>query len=453
MTMKTEKMSFTKKLIALVLPIAVQNLMTALVSASDALMLGFLNQTALSAVSLATQVQFVLNLFFAAITIGTTVLAAQYWGKQDKESVEEVLCIALRISFLISLIFFMAAFFFPRALMKIFTNEMLLIESGIPYLRIVSWSYLFMGFSQIYLCIMKNSGRTTKSTIYGSSALILNILLNAVFIFGLFGFPQMGITGAALATTISRAVELILTIIENMKKGVVRIKLKYFHSDFVRLKRDFYRYTMPVLANELVWGCGFTMFSVIMGHLGSDAVAANSVANIVKNMIACVCLGIGTGSGILVGNELGRGNLETAKKYGSLLCRIALITGVVSGLLILLSSPLVLTLTTSLTEQAHAYLQIMLYICSYYMIGKSINSTVVAGIFCAGGDTKFGFLCDAVTMWVIIIPLGAFAAFILQLPISAVYFILNLDELVKLPAVYRHYKQYKWVKNLTTNQQ
>ena len=451
--MRTENNVFYKKLIALVFPIAIQNLMTALVSASDALMLGFLDQTALSAVSLATQVQFVLNLFFSAITIGTTVLAAQYWGKQDKESVEEVLCIALKMSILISIIFFTAAFFFPRLLMRIFTNEISLIEAGIPYLRIVSWSYLFMGFSQIYLCIMKNSGRTTKSTIYGSSALVLNILLNAILIFGLLGFPQMGIAGAALATTISRAVELFLTIFENVKTGVVRVQLKYFCSNFVRLKRDYYRYTMPVLANELVWGCGFTMFSVIMGHLGSDAVAANSVANIVKNIIACVCLGIGTGSGILVGNELGSGNLETAKKYGRLLCKISLITGAVSGLFILLSSPLVLMFTTSLTEQAHAYLQIMLYICSYYMIGKSINSTVIAGIFCAGGDTKFGFICDAVTMWIIIIPLGAFAAFILHLPILAVYFLLNLDELIKLPAVYRHYKQYKWVKNLTTNQQ
>lgn len=448
--MKTEKNVFYKNLIALVFPIAVQNLMTALVSASDALMLGFLNQTALSAVSLATQVQFVLNLFFTALTIGTTVLAAQYWGKHDKESVEEVLCIALKISFLISLIFFVAAFFFPRVLMQIFTNEIPLIEAGIPYLRIVSWSYLFMGFSQIYLCIMKNSGRTTKSTIYGSSALILNIVLNAILIFGLFGFPQMGIVGAALATTISRAIELILTIFENMKMGVVRVKWKYFRSDSARLKRDYYRYTMPVLANELAWGCGFTMFSVIIGHLGSDAVAANSIANIVKNLIACVCLGIGTGSGILVGNELGSGSLETAKKYGGLLCRISLIVGAVSGLLILLSSPLVLMFATSLTEQAHAYLRIMLYICSYYMIGKSINSTAVAGIFCAGGDTKFGLICDSITMWIIIIPLGAFAAFILNLPVLAVYFILNLDELIKLPAVYRHYKQYKWVRNLTT---
>lgn len=155
---------------------------------------------------MAAQVQFVLNLFLTALTIGVTVLAAQYWGKQDRESVEEVLCIALKISFLVSMIFFMAALFLSRVLMQIFTNEMLLIEAGIPYLRIVSWSYLFMGFSQIYLCIMKNSGRTSRSTIYGSSALVLNILLNAILIFGLFGFPQRGIAGAALATTYDREI-------------------------------------------------------------------------------------------------------------------------------------------------------------------------------------------------------------------------------------------------------
>lgn len=125
---------------------------------------------------------------------------------------------------------------------------------------------------------------------------------------------------------------MLLTVFENTKPGVVRTGLDYFCSDSVRLKRDYYRYTMPVLANELVRGCGFTMFSVIMGHLGSDAVAANSVADIVKNIIACVCLGIGTGNGILAGNEPGGGNLETAKKYGSLLCRISLITGAVGFL-------------------------------------------------------------------------------------------------------------------------
>lgn len=446
---REEKKEFYRKLFALVLPLALQNLMTALVSASDALMLGLLDQSSLSSVSLATQVQFVLNLFYAALTIGATVLAAQYWGKGDREAVERVLAIALKGSMAVSLVFFLAAFFCPQFLMQIFTDDPELIRLGLPYLRIVSWSYLFMGVSQIYLCIMKNSGRTMRSTAYGSSAVVLNLLLNTLLIFGLLGFPKMEIAGAALATTVSRAVELGLVLLENRKKDQVRIRMKYLREGSPVLRKDFVRYTSPVMANELVWGCGFTMFSVIMGHLGSDAVAANSIANIVKNIIACMCLGIGTGSGILVGNELGRGALDRAREYGGRLCRIAVAAGAVSGAVLLVCSPLVQLLAVSLSEQAHEYLRVMLMICAYYMVGKAVNSTVVAGIFCAGGDTKFGLLCDAVTMWVIIVPVGMLAAFVWKLPVLTVYFLLNLDEFVKLPAVYRHYKKYLWVRNLT----
>ena len=446
---REEKKEFYRKLFALVLPLALQNLMTALVSASDALMLGLLDQSSLSSVSLATQVQFVLNLFYAALTIGATVLAAQYWGKGDKEAVERVLAIALKGSMAVSLVFFLAAFFCPQFLMQIFTDDPELIRLGLPYLRIVSWSYLFMGVSQIYLCIMKNSGRTMRSTAYGSSAVVLNLLLNTLLIFGLLGFPKMEIAGAALATTVSRAVELGLVLLENRKKDQVRIRMKYLREGSPVLRKDFVRYTSPVMANELVWGCGFTMFSVIMGHLGSDAVAANSIANIVKNIIACMCLGIGTGSGILVGNELGRGALDRAREYGGRLCRIAVAAGAVSGAVLLVCSPLVQLLAVSLSEQAHEYRRVMLMICAYYMVGKAVNSTVVAGIFCAGGDTKFGLLCDAVTMWVIIVPVGMLAAFVWKLPVLTVYFLLNLDEFVKLPAVYRHYKKYLWVRNLT----
>lgn len=447
--MESEKRIFYRKLWGLVFPIAIQNLMTALVSASDAFMLGFVSQTSLSAVSLATQIQFVHNLFMLALTIGATTLAAQYWGKGDTDSVEEILAIVLKISMAVSVVFFIAAMFFSGFLMRIFTNDIKLIQAGIPYLRIVSVSYLFMGFSQIYLCIMKNSGRTAKSTIYGSVAVVINIGFNVIFIFGLAGFPDMGIAGAALATTVSRALELLLTIYENMHRSLVCVRLKYIRNSSKKLKKDFWHYTTPVLGNELVWGCGFTMFSVIMGHLGSDAVAANSVANILKNIIACVCNGIGIGAGIIVGNELGKGEMERAREYGNRLFKLAVFAGAVSGLILLAVSPVLRIFTGSLSAQAHSYLKNMMYICTYYMIGKSVNATVIAGVFCAGGDTKFGLKCDAVTMWVILIPIGMITAFVLKLPIMVVYFIISMDEIIKLPAVYRHYKKYNWVRNLT----
>lgn len=439
---------FYKKLLSLVLPIAFQQFMLALVSASDAIMLGAIDQSLLSAASLAGQITFVYNLFLAAMTIGASIFTAQYYGKGDISSVEKILAIVLKISAVVSFCFFMASLLIPGALMRIFTSDKALIEAGITYLKIVGVTYLMCSVSQIYLCILKNCGSAYKSMAISSTAVVLNIFLNAVFIFGLFKVPRLGIAGAAIATSVSRAAELAWTICEMHRKGRIQIKLKYLlHTDKI-LRNSFWKYTLPVLGNELVWGCGFTMYSVIMGHLGSDAVAANSIANIVKNLAACFCLGIGSGGGIIVGNELGAGKLMQAKLYGRKLCLMSVISGALSGFIMLAAIPVILRISKLSPESLH-YLKWMLVMCSYYMIGKSINSTTIAGIFCAGGDSGFGFLCDTITLWFITIPLGLIAAFVLNMPVLVVYFIVNLDEIIKLPAVYKHYKKYKWIKDLT----
>ncbi len=439
---------FYSKLFSLVLPIAFQQFMLAAVNASDALMLGLLDQDSLSAVSLAGQVQFVFNLFLAAMTIGASMLAAQYWGKGDRDAVERILALVLKITTPVSLAVFLAAQLCPGLLMRIFTRDEVLIAGGVRYLQVVGLSYLMTGISQIFLCILKNSGQAMKSTVISSFSVVLNIFLNAVFIFGFWIFPEMGIAGAALATVIAKAAELLWLFAESCREGRIHLRMRYvIHTDPL-LRKDFWKYTTPVLANEMVWGCGFTMYSVIMGHLGSDAVAANSIANIVKNLIACFCSGIGNGGGILVGNELGQGNLEKARSYGGRLCRISIVSGIISGLVLLALSPLILSVS-NLSDVSAGYLRGMLLICSYYMIGRAVNATTIAGIFCAGGDSRFGLLCDTIVMWVIAVPLGLISAFVLNLPVLAVYFVISLDEMVKLPAVYRHYKKYAWVKDLT----
>lgn len=312
--------------------------------------------------------------------------------------------------------------------------------------------YLFCGVSQIYLCIMKNSGYAGKSMLIGSAAALLNIVLNAVLIYGLLGAPRMEASGAAAATAVSRGIELMWSLAEMGRKDHIKIRMKYVIQPDHALHREFWRYTLPVLGNELVWGGGFTMYSVIMGHLGTDAVAANSIANIVKNLIASLAMGIGNGGAIIVGNELGAGQLETARAYGGKLCRIAVGSGVCSGVFLLLISPVVLAVT-DLSPTASEYLKWMFVMCSYYMVGKYINGTTISGIFCAGGDSKFGFLCDAVTLWCFTVPAGFVAAFLLKWPVLPVYFIINLDEIVKLPAVYRRYRKYIWLKDLTIGNQ
>lgn len=193
------------------------------------------------------------------------------------------------------------------------------------------------------------------------------------------------------------------------------------------------------------------MYSVILGHMGSDAAAANSIANIVKNLAICVCEGIGAASAVLVGAELGQGLLEKAKAYGAKLCRISLICGIISGIIILCVIPFVPFFST-ITPTTQKYLKVMLIVSSYYVIGKAMNMTVIFGSFPSGGDSKFGFKCDTVTMWCVTVPLGLISAFLLKLPVIAVYIIINIDEIVKLPAVYRHYKKYLWLNNLTNKE-
>lgn len=444
--MDERKRSLRKEIVRLAFPIALQQFMTALVGACDAIMLGKLSQDAMSAVSLATQVTFVFNLFMFAFMAGENMFVAQYYGKGDYTGISQVFSLVTKICGCIAVVFLAGTLFFSEQLMRILTNEETLIVLGSEYLRVIGISYVFSGIAQTFLAIMKNCGAVNMSTLINGVMVILNIALNAVFIFGLSGFPKMGIKGAALATVLATVVQFLWSV------GYVlcRIRAVKFslRSCEKKLFGRFWQKTVPLLINNLAWGIGFSMYSVIMGHLGTDAVAANGIANISKNLVVCFCLGLGNAGSIIVGNRLGADRLKEAKEAGGTLTRTAIIAGIVSGLVLIALSPFI-TKMVDLTPTARGYLQKMLLICSYYIAGKSVNCMTIGGIFAAGGDSKFGMLCDSVTLWCIIVPLGCICAFILKLPVMVVYFVLNLDEIIKLPVVYKHYKKYKWIKNLT----
>lgn len=444
--MDERKRSLRKEIVRLALPIALQQFMTALVGACDAIMLGKLSQDAMSAVSLATQVTFVFNLFMFAFMAGENMFVAQYYGKGDYTGISQVFSLVTKICGCIAVVFLAGTLFFPEQLMRILTNEETLVVLGSEYLRVIGISYVFSGIAQTFLAIMKNCGAVNMSTLINGVMVILNIALNAVFIFGLSGFPKMGIKGAALATVLATVVQFLWSV------GYVlcRIRAVKFslRSCEKKLFGRFWQKTVPLLINNLAWGIGFSMYSVIMGHLGTDAVAANGIANISKNLVVCFCLGLGNAGNIIVGNRLGADRLQEAKEVGETLTKTAIIAGIVSGLVLIALSPFI-TKMVDLTPTARGYLQKMLLISSYYIAGKSVNCMTIGGIFAAGGDSKFGMLCDSVTLWCIIVPLGCICAFILKLPVMVVYFVLNLDEIIKLPVVYKHYKKYKWIKNLT----
>ena len=439
---------FYKRLWTLALPISFQSLMLAMVAAFDALMLGRVAQEEMTAVSLATQIQFVQNMFLMSGTAAGSILGAQYFGKGDRRTIEELFNLMLRFCGLISVLFFLACELIPGALMHAFTHDPVLIGIGSAYLRIAGWSYLLTGVSQCYLAVMKFTDHVTPVAWISSSAVIANIVLNAVFIFGLLGLPRMNARGAALATTLSRVIELGLCIAVSTREGYVRPAWDRFLKGQKQLRKDFTRQCLPLLGASLFWGVGFTSYTAIMGHMGSDAAAGNAVASVVRDLVCCACNGIGSAAGIMVGNALGAGDLERGKACGIKLKNISWVIGFASTALVLAVTPLVVRMVI-LTEEARGYLTGMMVIMAFYMIGRCVNTVSINGVLDGGGDTVFDLYSLAVCMWGIAIPLALLGAFVFHWPVLAVYSCTCLDEVGKIPWVMIRLRKYKWVRDLT----
>ena len=440
--------SFLKMTFSLVLPMAIQNLINTAITSADVMMLGKVGETALSASSLAGQVQFIMNLIFFGLTSGAAVLTAQYWGKRDIETIEKVMGIALRFSFIVAIGFTVAALFLPRQLMMLFSSEADVIAEGAVYLRIICISYIPCSFSMVFLNLMRSVERVVISTVVYSFGLVCNVTLNAILIFGLLGFPAMGVAGAALATLITRLLELAIVVVYSQKNPVAHFRWKnVLHMDKLLFK-DFLKFSIPVTLNEMMWGLGTSVNAMIMGHLGSTVVAANSVAQVMRQLAMVLCMGLANATAIILGKAIGENKYEAAKIYASRFIRLTLIAGVCGGLLILCVGPIAGMFMT-LSEQSKAYLNFMMIIMSYFCVCQAYNTTMIVGVFRAGGDTKFGLILDVTTLWCGSILASWFCAFVLHLPVEIVYIVLLSDEVIKIPFSYMRYRQKKWLKNVT----
>lgn len=442
---------FYKQIKKLVIPIVIQNLLSATVNSTDVVMLNYVGQSAISAVSLAAQYATILFMVYYGLGTGATMLCAQYYGKKDFKAIRVVEGIALRFSVTASCVFALLVLTVPEMLMKVFTNDAELIALGASYLRILSVAYLCWGVIEVYLAVLRSIGQVKISTALNALAFVLNIILNAVFIFGLFGAPKLGVVGVAIATSASRVVELIGCIVASIYNKEVKLKLSYMFLKNKVLFADFVKMSLPALGNDIIWGLGFSMYSVVLGHLGNDVVAANSFVTVVRNFGTVLCFGMASAGGILLGNEIGEGKMETACADARRIMKLTVLSGAVGGLLVLLVTPFVLQVA-DVTPLARHYLKYMLLINTYYIMGAAVNTTLIAGVFRAGGDSRFGFICDAITMWGYGVPLGFLAAFVFKLPVMWVYFLLCTDEFVKWPWVLKHYRSDKWLKNITRDE-
>ena len=392
--MKAESKRFYQSLMALVLPITLQNFITNAVNSADVFMLGYVGQTELSAVSLANQFQFLLSGVFFGISSAVVMLASQYWGKKDTDSIQAVMGIAVKIAFVITGLLAIGSVCMPETLMRIYTDNEMLISIGTSYLRIVGMSYVCMSFSQVYLCALRSMERAQISTAISAVALLSNIVLNAVFIFGIGGAPKLGVIGVAVGTTTARVLELLLCLADAVRGKIFRINLKIMFGKHKMLFADFCKYSIPALINDFAWTLAFSMYSVIMGHMNADVVAANSVVSTVRNLCMIMGFALGSGASVLLGIEIGEGRIEDARRDARKSCYVTLVVGIATGILILLLRPLVF-MCFSLTDRAEGYLNIMLWISSYYVVGQAMNTLLISGVFRAGGDSKFGMISSS----------------------------------------------------------
>ncbi|HEY9575926.1 MAG TPA: MATE family efflux transporter [Lachnospiraceae bacterium] len=433
----------------LVIPMALQNLINVGVTSADVIMLGRLGETALSAASLAGQVFFVMTLILFGLTSGASVLSAQYWGKKDTETIEKILGLSLRLGIIVGLIFTAIVWINPVFVMGLFSKEKEVIKEGIRYLRVISLSYVLSAITIVYFNIIRSVEKVLVATVTYAVSLGVNIVLNAIFIFGLLGAPKMGVAGAALGTLAARIVELSIMLWYDRKlNDVIRIRLKNLWLRDKVLMKDFMYYAFPVIINELLWGLGMAVVASIMGHMGQTAVAANSVAQVSRQLALVIAFGVSSAAAIILGKTIGENNRELAKRYATLLMQASLVMGLMGSLVILGISPLARHYM-SLTDTAKEYLRVMMYVMSFYCVAQSLNCTLIVGIFRSGGDTKAGLIIDVCFMWTGSILFGSLAAFVWHLPVTLVYLILICDEILKLPVAYYRYRSYKWLNNVT----
>lgn len=442
---------FYKKMITIAIPVMIQNLISSSLNMVDTMMIGRLGANEIAAVGLANQFYFIFSLVIFGVNSGCSIFTAQFWGKKDKENVRKVLGICLVLGCASGLIFNIFAAFTPNFVMKFFTNDLKVIELGGNYLRIVGFSYIITAISYAFSFSCRGIGEAKLPMITSAIALACNTVLNAFLIFGIGGFPKLGIEGAAIATLIARIVEMALVIIITYKrKNAIAGKV----SEFLSFSKEFFKTVIktisPVVVNEILWSIGMTMYAVIYAYISTDAVATYQIANTVQNIFIVAGFGLANACSVMLGNEIGRGNEEKAQIYGMKFIKITFIIGCIAGALLFISSNIIVSMykvSPNIIHDAKVILKIFAFITPFRML----TSVIIVGILRSGGDIKRSFIIEMSGIWIIGVPLAIIGSMVLKLPIYTVVALVYIQEFVKVVFGYKRFKSKLWISNLVDN--
>jgi putative MATE family efflux protein len=438
-----------KHLFMLTLPIALQNIVSYSVGLADNVMVGSLGEVAISGVYVCNQLQIILQMLVSGIGAAQMVLAAQYWGRRDKESIKQIISIAVKIAIAFAVILWVAVFIFPRQILSLYTNDELVVIEAMKYAKIICFSYLFFSISNVLTASLRCIG-TVKIGLYISiAAFLLNVSLNWILIFGHFGAPALGVQGAAIATLITRIVECLSILIYVLSVDrKLRMKISdFFHWNNV-LRKDFMKYGLPVIMGDILWGINLTVQGGIIGRLGASSIAAVSIVNTIFSVISVGVYGTANASSVIIGNTVGEGDINKVKQYSKKLQLVFLGVGICTGLLLFLIKDYIL-MFYQITDETKQMASALMLVLSVTVIGTAYQMSTLTGIVRAGGATHFVLINDIIFVWGVVIPLSLFMAFVIGAPTWIVFLCLKCDQILKCAVAVIKVNRYNWIKKLT----
>ncbi len=440
---------FYKTFFSLFGVVALQNIIVFSVNLADSMMLGSYSETAMSGVSLANQIQFLLQMFVNGAANGLVVIASQYWGKKQTAPIKKVFSVAFFAGVLMSAVLMVIVLAFPQNVLGILSDEQAIVLEGARYIRIMAFSYVIFAVTNILIALMRSVEAVSIGFYTSVLALIFNVGLNYCLIFGKFGFPEMGAEGAAVATVISRAVEFIAVVVYVF---VIDKRLSMKLRDILSLEKsfvkDYIKAGLPLIGSGGSWGVAMTVQTAIIGRLGAAAIGANAVSAPIFQVVSVLYTSSGNASSVLIGKTVGENDIPRVKKYAIKLQIMYIIIGVISCLALLLARDTIISFY-DVTAETAALSAVFINILSITVIGSSYEAPCLCGIVSGGGDTKFVFKNDIIFMWCMVLPLSFLSAFVFNWPVPVTFFILKSDQITKcLVAVFK-VNRFKWIKTLT----
>lgn len=433
---------------AITVPVALQYLLTYGVALMDSIMVGALGETELSAVTVANQPFFLFTMCIFGLSSGAGVLIAQYWGKNDTETIAKVFGMTIRISMIVGVCVMLVVVLFPEQVMMVYTDKHELVPLGASYLRVVGASYLLFAFSSAYLNCIRNVERVKIALITYSISFCVNVFFNYVFIFGAFGAPRLGTTGAAVGTLLARISDFVIVFIYARREKRVVLKLKYFLKSDKILLKDYLRFSLPVVVNEMMWAFGFSAQTAILGRMSISAVASVSVVQNITQMMTVFIYGASSATLVITGKYIGAKEYSLARKNAPRLVGMnILIAAITAGVMLLLKDPMVSLY--NVTDATKSSVDMIMILSAVIVVFQAINMACIVGVFRGGGDTLFAMYLDIIAMWAIAVPLGALGGLYFGLSVPAVFFLLRFDEVIKAFVALFRLRSGKWLKDVT----